>query len=245
MHQLLPHPADVDPADCYAAPRTPPADRPWVLVNMVASSDGATTVDGLSGGLGGPADKRVFSAIRAVADVVLAGAGTVRAEHYGPPRTPPDVQQARLARGQQAKPTIAVVSGSLDLPLDSPLFRTPDARPIVVTSRAADPARRREVATVADVVDAGEERVDVDTAVAALGRWGAGVVVAEGGPGLNGQLVASGLVDELCLTLSPQLVGGSSRRLAAGPDGPPTPLRLVHLLEEDGLLFLRYVRAVP
>lgn len=210
---------------------------------MVASVDGATTIRGVSGGLGGPADKRVFSAVRGVADVVLAGAGTVRAERYGPPRTPPALQEVRRRRGQAARPTIAVVSGTLDLPLDSALFTTPEDRPIVVTSHAADPTRRHAVAKVADVIEAGDEHVDLGAALAELSGRAARIVVAEGGPGINGQLVAAGLVDELCLTFSPQLVGGSSKRVAVGPDLAPTALRLAHLLEEDGLLFFRYVRA--
>jgi riboflavin biosynthesis pyrimidine reductase len=242
MRQLLPEPGDVDPVDCYAVPRTPPPDRPWVLVSMVTSVDGATAIEGVSGGLGGPADKQVFSAIRGVADVVLAGAGTVRAERYGPPRTPPSIQAARRQRGQAAKPRIAVLSRSLDLPLDSALFTTPADRPIVMTCAAADPDRRAAVAAVADVVEAGASDVDLALALAALREAGVGVVVGEGGPGTNGQLVAAGLVDELCVTLSPRLVGGGSSRLAVGPDAARTDLRLVHLLEEDGLLFLRYVR---
>ena len=242
MRQLLPQPGDVDPAQAYAIERRPPAGRPWVLVNMVASVDGATAVDGLSGSLGGPADKRVFGAIRAVADVVLAGAGTVRAERYGPPRTPPPLQEARRARGQDPKPRIAVISASLDLPLDTALFRTPESRPIVVTTTAAEPGRRQAVAEVADVVEAGAGRVDLAEALATLGRSGVRVVVGEGGPDINGQLLAAGLVDELCLTVSPQLVGGPSPRLAVGTEAAPTPMRLVHVLEADGLLFLRYVR---
>ena len=209
---------------------------------MVASVDGATAIDGVSGGLGGPADKRVFSAIRGVADVVLAGAGTVRAERYGPPRTPPSVQAARLERGQAAKPRIAVVSRSLELPLGTPLFSTPTDRPIVITSGAADPDRRADVAVVADIVEAGAVDVDLAVALAELRGAGVDVVVGEGGPGINGQLVAAGLVDELCVTVSPRLVGGGSSRLAVGPDAAPTDLRLAHVLEEDGLLFLRYVR---
>jgi riboflavin-specific deaminase-like protein len=222
--------------------RSPPDDRPWVLVNMVTSLDGATAVDGRSGDLGGPADKRVFGAIRSIADVILAGAATVRAEQYGPPRTPPAEQEARTARGQQARPRIAVLSGSLDLPLDSPLFQTPDARPIVITSGTADPARRRAVGAVAEIIEAGEARVDLAGALASLRRSGVEVVVCEGGPGVNGQLVAAGLVDELCLTVSPLVVGGASSRVAVGPEATPIGLRLAHLLTEDGLLFLRYVR---
>ena len=119
MQQLLPEPRDdVDPAVLHASHRrTPPPERPWVALNMVVSVDGATQVDGLSGGLGGPADRRMFLSLRSIADVILVAAGTVRAEHYGPPRTSPDQRAQRLARGQAECPRLAIVSGSLDLDL--------------------------------------------------------------------------------------------------------------------------------
>ena len=135
------------------------------------------------------------------------------------------------------------MSRSLDLPLDTALFSTPADRPIVITTSTADPDRLAAVAPLADVVEAGGAAVDLAIALAELRGAGVGVVVGEGGPGINGQLVAAGLVDELCVTLSPRLVGGSSSRLAVGPAAAPSDLRLAHLLEEDGLLFLRYLRA--
>ena len=122
------------------APRRPPTGRPWVLVNMVASIDGATAVDGRSGGLGGPGDKAVFHALRAVADVILVGAGTVRAEHYGPaaPRRrgpgPPACRGARpRCPGSRSSPAGSTSTST------APLFTEADVRPLVVT---ADAARR-------------------------------------------------------------------------------------------------------
>jgi 5-amino-6-(5-phosphoribosylamino)uracil reductase len=218
---LFPNPADeVDVAALYAA-----ADRPrspWVLVNMISTVDGATAIAGKSGGLGGPADKAVFAAIRSVADVILVGAGTVRAENYGP--------DARLA----------IVTASLDLEPDARVF-TGDTRPLVLTSSDADPARRAALASVANVVDVNDgRRVDLRAALAHL----EGVVLCEGGPSLNGQLVADDLVDELCLSLSPLLAAGDSPRVAHGAGAnEPRELHLAHALEEDGLLFLRYVRS--
>jgi len=244
MRQLFPHRTDpVDPVAVYAeVPEWPEgSDRPFVRLNMIASVDGATAVAGRSGALGGPADHRVFMALRSLADAVLVAAGTVRAEGYGPALFSPEVQDARRARGQAPVPPIAVVSRSCDLDWASPFFTAAAARPLVVTVSAARAANREQGAEVADVVIAGESDVDLSRAVAALGQRGAASVLAEGGPSLNGQLAAAGVLDELCLTVSPKLVGGDSRRIVTGADvDPPLSLELVSVLEEDGYLFLRY-----
>lgn len=214
---------DVDPADVYAD--MPVADgRPAVRLNMISSIDGATTLNGVSGGLGNAADKRVFGILRSLADVVLVAAGTVRAEHYGPSSTP-----------------IAVVTHTASLDWESPLFTEPKAPSIVLTGDDAPPenvARAREVADVAIVGAAG---VDLPRAIDELGRRGYRHVLAEGGPSLNGELVSAGVLDELCLTFSPKVAGGDGKRIietAAFPS--PHELSLRSVLEEDGFLFLRY-----
>jgi riboflavin biosynthesis pyrimidine reductase len=248
--------ADVDPAVVYGADsRQPVGDRPWVLANMIASIDGAATDPaGRSAGLGGPADLRVFSAIRAVADIVLAGAGTVRTERYGPARLPPAQQEVRRSRGQSPQPRIAVVTRSLALDLDLPLFcdASEEYRPIVITTTAGlDRVRRhgataaRDLAMVAEIVVAGEGSVDWATALRALRTTArAGVVLVEGGPTTNAQLVAADLVDELCLTVSPQLVAGDALRILSGlPMDAPPRMTLDRVLLEDDYLFLRYLRA--
>jgi riboflavin biosynthesis pyrimidine reductase len=244
VRQLLPHPLeDLDPVEAHAAAERPrPPGRPWLLVNMVASADGATAIDGVSGGLGGPADKAVFRAIRGSADVVLAAAGTVRAEGYGPPKTHPDVQAARRARGQQPHPRIAIVSGSLDLDPATELFADAAEPPLVFTTAEAAAAAPDALAAVADLRPAGTGSVDLVVVLAELGRLGVGTVACEGGPSLNGQLIAADLVDELDLTTSPLLVGGDSRRAAVGGDGTPRRFAIAHLWEADGLVFTRYVR---
>lgn len=249
MRQLLPVPADdVHPEDVYAADDRPaPPDRPWVVVDMITTIDGATAAGGRSGALGTPADRRVFLALRAIADVVLVGAGTVRAEGYGPVRLDLEQQARRLERGQDARPRLAIVSRRLDLDRRSSLFRD-DPPPIVITSPGADRARRTELTDAgADLVLAGTgPEVDLAVALRTLGEMGAGVVLCEGGPSLNGALLAQGLIDEVCLSLTPRLVGGGSPRVAQGPERPDLePLQLRRVLEEDGVLFLRYARAVP
>ena len=168
MRRLLPDPVDpVDPAEVYAD-RPAAAGRPAVRLNMIASVDGAVSVRGRSGALGGPGDRRVFGALRSLADVVLVAAGTVRAERYGPAAPP--------------GPAIAVVSRSLDLDWDSPLFTAAGVRPIVLTVASAPAERRARAAAVADVIVAGEAGVDLGRALAALGGRGARHVLAEGGP---------------------------------------------------------------
>ncbi len=242
VRQLLPEPAEIDPVAAHAAASRPaPADRPWVLVNMVASIDGATAVEGVSGGLGGPADKAVFSAIRAVADVILVAAGTARAEGYGPPRTTAPRRDERVARGQAPVPRLALVTRSLDL--DPAAFADATERPLVFTVDDAPADRRAALDRVAEVVTMGDHDVDLAAALVDLRGRGAGVVLVEGGPGFNGQLVAAGLVNELDLSLAPLLVGGVSARLSHGALlGPPQAMDLAHLWDADDVLFARYVR---
>jgi riboflavin biosynthesis pyrimidine reductase len=245
VRQLLPEVVeDVDPDDLYPADARPaPEDRPWVLLNMVTSVDGATAVDGRSGSLGGHADLVVFRVLRSLPDVILVGAATVRAEKYGPPRTSEAHQAARQARGQGPFPRLAIVSGRLDLDLGADLFTATPSRPIVITGSAAPAERRAEVAEVADIVVAGADRVDVVGTLRQLRDLAGEVVLCEGGPSLNAQLLAAGVVDEVCATIGPQLVGGSSKRMieAATPD-TPEHLHLDRLLEDDGVLLARYVR---
>jgi riboflavin-specific deaminase-like protein len=245
MQCLWPQPGEVDDVTALVAAeaRPPPGDRPWVLVNMVASLDGAIAVQGRSGALGGPADKAMFSALRGVADVVLVGAATVRAEGYGPARPSDATRAARRARGQAEVPPIAVVTRSLDLDPSTPLFTEPVRRTIVITCGSADPGRRASLAGVADVIVAGEDVVDLQAALRELAARGAGVITCEGGPSLNGQLVAADLIDEWALTVSPLLVSGEAARSSIGPAPVvPTAMRLDRMLADDQFLLTRWVR---
>lgn len=238
----------LDPVAVVTADERPvPPGRPWVMANMIASADGtATDADGRSGGLGGPADKAMFAALRGVADVIVAGAATVITEDYGPSRPAARVREQRVARGQAPTPRIAVTSASLAIEPTRRLFTeaTPDARPLVLTVAAADPARRRALETVAEVHVVGDEQVDWARAFALLHtELGAQVVLCEGGPLTVGQLVADDLLDELCLTIAPTLVAGDGPRIARG--AAPVAGRdqaLARVLLADDHLFLRYVR---
>ncbi|GII80565.1 hypothetical protein Sru01_55470 [Sphaerisporangium rufum] len=240
MRRILPEPAGE--ADLAAAYAYPPA--PWLRLNMVAGADGGAWLAGVSEGLSGKADRRVFGVLRGLADVIVAGASTVRGEGYGPVR--PRRSWAALREGRPPTPPIAVVTGRLDLDLAGPLFTDPEpgVRPIVITTEAAPAERRAAAARHADVVVAGERRADPAVALAALHERGLTRVLCEGGPHLNGELLAAGLVDELCLTISPLLTGGDAARIVAGPDAP-TPMRLSHVLAEDGFLFCKYTREAP
>jgi riboflavin biosynthesis pyrimidine reductase len=223
-------------AGAYAYPR----DR-WLRVNFVSSADGAAYIDGRSGGLSSPDDMRVFGVLRVLADVILVGAGTARAEEYKPARPRPSLASLREGRPETAP--VALVTRTLGLNLASPLFAEapPSARTIVITCAAADAALRAETAKAADVIVAGDETVDLAAAVGELGERGLGRVLCEGGPHLFADLAAAGLVDELCLSLSPTLAGPGASRIVAGQRQPARPLALRHVLAGDGgFLFTRY-----
>jgi riboflavin biosynthesis pyrimidine reductase len=222
----------------YAMPERPEG---WVRFNFVASADGAATVQGRSGGLGNAADFRVLHLLRRLADVLLVGAGTIRAEGYGGDLVGDDGRSWRLERGLSPHPPVAVVSGRLDLDPGAPLFTEAVARPIVVTTAQADAERRRALARVADVVDAGEASVDPVTAMRALAERGLVRVLSEGGPTLLGSFQQADALDDLCLSLSPVLVGGTAPRIAVGAGEHLRRLQLAHVLEGEGLLLLRYV----
>jgi riboflavin biosynthesis pyrimidine reductase len=255
MRQIYPGPADLDDHELAGRYRPPDqaAQAPcWLRANMVASVDGAATLGGRSGGLSGGADQQVFAMLRALADVVLVGAQTARVEGYRPvrPRTE-GVRWAWLRAGRTPSPPIAVVTRRLDLDLDSPLLAASPAhaRTIVITTEAAPPGRRAAAAAAADVIVAGRESVDIQAAVGALAGRGHRQILTEGGPYLLNQIIEAGLLDELCLTISPLLAGPGAARIVAGP-GPPGlaageaghALRLAHVLAEDGHLLCRYLR---
>jgi riboflavin biosynthesis pyrimidine reductase/flavin reductase (DIM6/NTAB) family NADH-FMN oxidoreductase RutF len=215
--------------------------RPYVAVNMVATADGAISFGGRTKDLSSEADRALFHYLRSLADVILVGAQTVRSEHYGPPRVSEARQVERVARGQDAVPRIAIVSGSLDLDWAAPLFTESPTRPLVLTSSSAPDDALDRARAVADVVVRGDARVDL---AAALGDLDEGVVLCEGGPTLNGMLAALDLIDELCVTLSPALVGGDVGAGLLGHVRLPElqHLALVHVLEDSGNVFLRYRR---
>lgn len=251
VRQLLPQPVDdVDVGHAYAVERPRPPDRPWVVSLFVSSVDGAASLGGTTGGLGGEGDRTVFRAVRAVADAIVVGAGTVRAEDYGPVRAASASAPARADRGQAPHPRLVVVTASLALDPAQRLFAEVDGTtepPLVVHPPSAPLDARRRLDAVAELVEvaAGPGRgVAAAGLLAELHRRGLDVAVCEGGPTLHGYLVASDHLDELCLTLDPMVVGGNAPRIVHA-DGGATEVRAwtsAHLLEHDGVLFWRLVR---
>ncbi len=219
----------------------PGGGRAWVRANMIASLDGgATGADGRSGSLNGPADHRVFDLLRALADVGLVGAGTVRAEGYRELPVRPDLVPTRAARGLSPDLRLAIVTRSGSLPddlLDGVLA------PLVVTvADRPDLGGLRDRIGDERLVVAGTGDVDLRAAVTALASRGLPRVLAEGGARVLGDLLAAGLVDDLCLTTVPRLVAGPAKRVVDRPEWfvPPVAARVEHLLHSDGVLLGRW-----
>jgi riboflavin biosynthesis pyrimidine reductase len=217
---------------------------PWLRANMVSSADGAGALANVTSGLSSEADRRLFALLRTLADVIVVGAATVRAEKYKPVRQHelwPD-----LRPGRPPTPPIAVVTARLDLDPSSPLIDSApaSARTIVITTAQAPADRRAALEERAEVIVAGQETVDLKAAVSALAERGHRRMLTEGGPHLLAQIAAAGLLDELCLTISPLLAGPGSGRIVAGPQPAASaqPLSLAHVLQDNGFLFCRYTR---
>ncbi|MGW0941178.1 pyrimidine reductase family protein [Streptomyces sp. NPDC002623] len=233
-------------ADAYAYPEAPPGEpQPWLRANMVSTLDGAAQHDGRSQPISTAADMRIFGTLRGLADVVVVGAETVRLEGYRPARARAEFAERRAAAGQGPAPAVAVVTAGLDLDFSLPLFTSPLVPTLLLTGAAAPPDRvaAAEKAGVRVVVAGDGTGVDPARAVLALAGLGHTRLLTEGGPRLLGQFVAAGVLDELCLTLSPMLVAGDAQRIAGGPSvAVPRRFALASLLEEEGFLFGRYRR---
>jgi riboflavin biosynthesis pyrimidine reductase len=217
------------------------ADAPHgVRANMIFSADGAAAFDGRAGTLSCPADQNLLRDLRAFADVVLVGAGTARAEGYGPARFSDAQERLRGDRRGLAAPPIAVVSESGRLP--DTLFDGPRP-PILVTSERAARTHRATQDQRSQVVLAGDDSVDLATAVRALSAEGLTRILCEGGPTVLDQLVEADAVDEICVTIAP-LLAGSQPVGHRPPSRLPLPasLNLAHALLCDGYVFLRYRR---
>jgi riboflavin biosynthesis pyrimidine reductase len=233
---LPPDPAEQALGALFDEPRSR-----WVRANMVATLDGAATgADHRSGSINDPADLRVFRTLRARADIVLVGAGTVRAEGYRAPRTPEPLRAGRRDRGQPDHPALAVLTASGDLPV---ALLTDDPAPWVFTTSDAAHLDRLSDHLPPERLHVHDGVLPAAAALEALSAAGLGRILTEGGPHLLAELVTAGLVDELCLTWSPQLVGGSATRVLAGTAWlvPPRQARLAHLLHADGVLLGRWL----
>jgi riboflavin biosynthesis pyrimidine reductase len=220
MQRVFPPPAEsLSVADAYGDARpTVSSGRPWIGLCMVASVDGSTVLDGESRGLSSDTDREVLLTLRQLADMIIVGAGTVRAEGYGVPKKPGQ-RIGIVSRTGDIDPSLDLItsgSGFLILPEDAP-------------------------PTTIDCIRAGVGDLDLDLAVRNL-PGAPRFVQVEGGATLNGALTQADLIDEINLTTSPQIVGGDGSRVTK--NAPPTSRRfdLFQLCEDDGFLFSRYVR---
>jgi riboflavin biosynthesis pyrimidine reductase len=230
-----------------AVDRSRPRHECWVTGHMVAGLDGTASVDGRVGSLSTKPDQELFRRMRQIADIVLVGAETVRREGYGAVRLDEGAQAQRRQLGQSPIPPLAVVSRSLAFDWGAKAFADApeDARTHVITCTAADPARRAEAEEVAEVIVAGDDRVEPAAAMQALTELGHRVVLCEGGPNWLGELVAADRLDELCLSVAP-LMGGDPLPVSVTPPGAGlAEFELKGVMAEDHTLFLRYERRSP
>lgn len=269
MRRIVPGPA-ADGATPYEGLVLggPTTGRPWIALGMVTSVDGAASVAGRSGALGGEADALAFRRLRDATDVILVGAGTVRAEGYGP-GVPDGARRAdRSARGLAPAPRLVVVTARGDLAEDLRLFTEGPMSPpplVVVSASAPTTALARLEARAAsgalELVRVAGPRVSAADLIAILTRLGARAVLCEGGPALAGELVAADVVDEVFVTVAPVLADASAPRIVGAPlpaplgavagapvgvpDGEAAPraLALVEAWEHEGELVLRWRRA--
>lgn len=212
-------------------------------VNFVQSIDGAATRHGRSGGLSDAADRRRFELLRRVSDAVIVGAGTIRIEGYGPLRVSAASARWRVAQGMSEHPVLAVVSRALGLDPASRLFSEAPVRPVIITNAARSAADdRARFESVADLIAVGDDAVDLPAALSALRARGLHRLLCEGGPSLFASLLAADAVDELCVTISPQLDAGDAMRIAHGAAMSAREMRLAEVLRSGSALLLRYRR---
>ena len=229
----------------YGYPAKP--DGIWLRANFISSVDGGATADGATAAMAGPGDKLIFNLLRELADVVLVGAGTVRIENYSGAHLSIPERQQRQARGQSEVPQLAIVTKSGRLDRDMGVFTRTEVPPLVLTCTAAVDPTRSLLTGIAEVVDCSSDdpaKVDEAAVLATLRARGFRRILTEGGPMLLGSFIQRGMLDELCLTIAPCLVGGLARRIATGPGQLVTEMRCAHVLTDDaGYLYTRYVKA--
>lgn len=221
-------------ADLHADLEARPA---WVASNFVAALDGAISVDGRSGPLGGDGDLRVFRSLRNHADAILVGAGTVRAEDYGPTRV--RAVADRAARGQGERPRLVVVTGTADLLDLDRLWSEPDAPITVLTGPDAPADRVRALRDRADVVVTGEAGPDLAAGLQVLAERGMARVLCEGGPSLQADLLEQGLLTDLFTTVAPVVVGGGATTVPRSLDRR-VDLALAGVWRHDDEVFLHH-----
>ena len=240
MARLFPDPAPTtiaeEVSDLRLVERAHP-DRPYVFLNFAATVDGRATIDGRSGPIGSEVDTELLQRLRTQADAVMIGAGTMRTERYGRIVPDPELRAWRERIGLPHDPLAVIVTATMNLPWDAPLFTDGGGRVLIFTSSDKEPP---QTATTVRVVRH-EFGVELAKALDHLrNERGIRALLCEGGPTLHGQLEADGLTDELFLTVSPKLAGGIAPRILEGDLPQVQGMELVRLLESEGELFARY-----
>jgi riboflavin biosynthesis pyrimidine reductase len=242
MRRLVPDPGTTtveQQLETYTPWEEPHEERPHLAVNFAATVDGRATIAGVSGPIGSATDTAMLVGLRARFEAVMIGAGTMRAERYGPLVPSEEKQERRKQLGLSPYPLVVIVSGRLDLPWDATLFTEGTGEVLIFTGSEAKPP---ETATSLQIVRH-EGFVDIVKALRHLRRErDVRALLCEGGPGLHNQLEGGGLVDDLFLTIAPKLAGGEAPRILEGDLPAVAPLELSWLLEESGELFVRYRR---
>jgi riboflavin-specific deaminase-like protein len=222
------------------------AARPYVIINAVSSVDGRTIMEGKAAGIGSRTDRRTMRTLRSKVDAVMIGAGTLRAEKLSLGLDSPDALPQPLA---------IIVTDSGEVPLEEHLVVEEGQEVLILLSEAAPGRVVERLRVIAPVMKAPADStgaVDLKRALLALqAERGVESLLVEGGPGLNHAMISRNLVDELFLTVAPELLGGSEERtltLLRGPtlparDRPALDLASIHL--SGGELFLRYSITPP
>jgi riboflavin biosynthesis pyrimidine reductase len=243
FRRLHPDPATVDSAELLGdlgLNAHAHEERPWVITNFATTADGRATIDGRSGPIGDEGDMEVFRRLRTQIDALLIGTRTLGIERYGRAVRRPELRAARAALGLAPEPLVATVSRSGELPLEIPLFAEPEAHVVVFTiPDAPEPSCPARV----DLVRLDPAELTLTTALRHLRtEHGVGSLLCEGGPTLMSALLHERLVDEVFLTLAPQLAGGGSgpTMSSGAPLVDPAAMELVWTLERAGSLYLRY-----
>jgi riboflavin-specific deaminase-like protein len=243
LHRIHPEPGPLDPAEAISGldwADLAPAERPYMALNMVSTADGKAAVEGRTRAISSETDRAIFHNLRTQADAVMAGAGTVRTEGYGPIVKNDELRAKREREGLDPNPLAVIVSGGLHLPVEVPLLQDPGSRVVILThSRDELSGLRARV----EYLRSEGGTFDLRPLMERLRtEYGVRSVLCEGGPTLNASLLPYGLVDELFLTIAPTLAGGADAlTIVAGAPLPElTSLELVWALEEGGELYLRY-----
>ena len=213
------------------------------MLNMIASSNGLATLDGLSGKLGGDEDRELFRTLRGMADFILVGLKTVSEERYNPPKIDNSMAEFRKNYGKDKLPRVVVVTNSLEIDPEIPLFASELQSPILLTSKSSPLGKRESLSKRYDVVLSGEDRVDFKKAINALTEGKGEIVLVEGGPSINRQLVTADLFDELCITISPLHSNDTNGELVTTDKSyPHGHMEEARKIEVNDFTFYRYLR---